>query len=74
MKLALPERSSTELTQRLLDQLEKRTDHPQKNPARDLASRLGTAKVNPWTDEARGSTGSPHDKLEVLTALRSALR
>ena len=73
IEIRLPERSPGELQAERLETLRRLCHQEAKNPARDLAARVGAEEVNPATDEARGSVGDPEGKLELLDELAKRL-
>ncbi len=72
VEIRLPVRGAAELHAELIERLRRSFDHPASNPARKLGPRLGATNINPWTDEARGSVGSPAEKLRILDAIQDA--
>jgi len=64
-----PERPAVELLAGRIENLRRCCHWTARNPARDLAARIGAAKIGAATDDARGSVGEEAEKLKILDGL-----
>jgi hypothetical protein len=73
MDVQLPLRDTADLQREVLGHLRRRCSHAASNPVRGLIQRLGAkdAKINPWTEAARGSAGDEAVKLARLDELEA---
>lgn len=65
----LPDKPFAELQAARVGSLQHRYHAQARNPAKELAERMGATDINPATDEARGSVGDAEEKRRILEAL-----
>lgn len=70
VNIQLPERTTFELQQSIIDHFRLICQRPASNPAKELAPKMGeNVVISSWTDEARGSFGSEELKHRILDDL-----